>query len=221
MAFCTNCGSVMDDNSRFCVKCGKAVPSTGGAVAASAAAPAPAASGMTAAPAQQKSGGALKIVLIIVAILLIIGVIIAGAVGYGIYKLKKSVTVSQDGEQAVIETPFGKVGGGTLTASEAAEQLGVDLYPGAEQEGDAASGTLGNISTVTLILTTGDSVDQVAQFYRSRYPKGMATSTDGNFTLLAGDKTSTLTITAEDSGGRTKITIAKITGSGQNIEASE
>lgn len=220
MAFCTNCGSVMDDNARFCVKCGKAVTPAAGAAAASAPASAPAAAGVPAPAPAQKSGGALKIVLIILAILLIIGAIIAGVVGYGIYKLKKSVNISQSGDSAVIETPYGKFGGGTLSSSDAAEQLGVDLYPGAEQEGDAASGTLGNTSTVSITLMTSDTVDQVAQFYKSRYPKAMTTSTDGNFTLVAGDKTSMLTINAEDSSGRTKITIAKITGSG-NTEASE
>ncbi len=222
MAFCTSCGSMMDDNAHFCTKCGKNVtPLVASSGPAAAAKPAP----MAAAPVAvqpQKSGGILKIILIIVAVLVILGILAVAGIGYGVYRMRKNMRITQHGNSATIETPFGKVSGGAVDGFEAMRKIGVDAYPGASQVGQASSATLGNLSTVNVVLTTGDSVEQVADFYRKRFPTTVVTSShEDKFSLVARDADSTVTIVAERSAGATKIVISKMTNAAKAGDNSE
>ncbi len=221
MAFCTSCGSMMDDNAHFCTKCGKTVsPLVASSGPSAAAKPAPIAAAPV--PAQPQSSGVLKIILIVVAVLVLLGILVVAGIVYGAYHMRKNMRISQHGNSTTIETPFGKVSGGAVDSSEAMSKIGVDIYPGASQVGQASAATLGNLSTVNVVLTTGDSVEQVADFYRKRFPKTVVTSSnEDRFSLVARDADSTITIAAERNAGGTRIAISKMTNAAKGSGDSE
>src|SRR5579863_209619 len=95
-----------------------------------------------------KSGpSALKVILIIVAILVGLGMIGAGIVGYGIYRVAKSVHKDANGE-ITINTPKGAI---TADPNEkfTAADLGIAIYPGATQGKGGLRMTIGSKSMVT------------------------------------------------------------------------
>src|ERR1700730_5076555 len=121
MAFCNSCGATLSPGTKFCNTCGATVASTPGV--SSAAAP----------PATPPTGGsrALKIILIVVAVIVLIGILGIATVGIIGYRIAKSSRVSQNGDHVKVDTPFGSVGT-FKDPDQAAKDLGVDLYPGAE-----------------------------------------------------------------------------------------
>jgi hypothetical protein len=79
-----------------------------------------------------KSGGsALKIILIIFAVLVGLGILGAGAVGFTVWRVARAFHVNGKNGQVTLNTPSGSV-----TASNAsnftADELGTDIYPGAQ-----------------------------------------------------------------------------------------
>lgn len=201
MAFCTSCGAQLDPNSQFCTKCGaRQAAGVGGR-----AAPAPASGGSS----------ALKIVLIVVAAVIVIGLVGSAVtaifIGKKLHDAKVSI-VEKNGEATVV-TPMGTVHT-TKDAAKIAENLGVEIYPGATAvEGGSEVQAMG-MHTVTGVFETGDSVEKVAEFYRQQYPKGIYTASDREHTLLSGDKGAMVTIHMQDQGGKTKITIVNMAGKG-------
>lgn len=204
MAFCTSCGTTLDPNSQFCTRCGarQAV----GVGAGAAAAPA---------PAQGGGSNTVKIVLIIVAGLCILGVFGTIASVLIVRKVVKDTRASVDerrGEARVV-TPFGTVES-TKDPAVIAQQLNVDIYPGAQAvEGGSNVQAMG-VHTVTGVFETADSVDKVADFYRKRFPNGIYSAEDREHTLVSGDRGSMVTIHMQDEGGKTKITIVNMAGKG-------
>lgn len=217
MAFCTNCGSTMDPNAHFCTKCGKSVtPSSEPPVSAAAQTyTPPAAAPQTYAPAQPSpsgGGNALKIVLIVVGVFVLIGVMaIAGLVVVG-HHVRNRIRASQDGRSSSVDFGGFKASTNKSNAHDLARKIGVDLYPGAQQEGDSSEATFGKMTTATIRLTTSDSVDKVASFYKSRYPSAMTSVEGSKFTMISSDNNGTLTLTAEENGGETAIDISKVSG---------
>ncbi len=204
MAFCTSCGAQLDANAQFCVKCGsRQAAGTGGA------APAPA-------PAPASGGNALKIVLIVVAGVILLGVV--GSVATMIFVGKRlhdaKVSVVEKGGEATVITPMGTVHT-TKDPAKIAENLGVEIYPGAKAiEGGSEVQTMG-MHTVTGVFETSDPVDKVGDFYHAKYPKGMYTATDRDTSLIFGSKGSMVTIHIQDEGsGKTKLTIVNMAGKG-------
>lgn len=233
MAFCTSCGAQIADGVKFCTSCGAAQTSTS-QPAVSPAAPASAAATAAAAPAAAtaqpapKKGSGLKIVLIVLGIIFaLILLVIVGVVGTGVYfahKLKQSVNVTQNGDTATISTPMGEIGGSTDT-DKVLEQLGSDLiYPGATplKEG-TSSGTFAGITAVNAFFESSDSVDQVAEFYHSKYPKAtLAGSAPEGRTLIFNTDKGTVTVVVKEDAGKTKITVSRIEGKkGNTTESSE
>jgi hypothetical protein len=99
-------------------------------------------------PPPKKGPSALKIVLIIVAVVVGLGIIGVCIAGYGVYRLAKSGNLQ------------------TSTQPVTASDLGVALYPGAEQKANVSATVLGkNILTATFL--TSDSKDQVVTFYQN------------------------------------------------------
>lgn len=218
MAFCTSCGSNMDANAHFCPKCGKSVQPAA-ATPAAAAAPAPSSMPPVQAyvPPPSKSGGSgvLKVVLIVIGVFVLIGVMSVAGLMYTAYRVRRSFHVTQDGNNATVD-----FGGGFKAsannggnAAELARKVGVDLYPGASSGGETSEAQFGNMKTATIKLTTNDSVQQVGDFYKSRYANAMVSTRDANeFTLVSTTNDGTITITARNSGGPTSIEIAKVSG---------
>jgi len=99
-------------------------------------------------PPPKKGPSALKIVLIIVAILVGLGIIGVGIAAYGVYRIAKSGNLQ------------------TSTQPVTASDLGVALYPGAEQKTNVHVTVLGK-SVLTATFLTSDAKDQVVAFYQN------------------------------------------------------
>jgi len=207
MAFCNSCGATLDAGTKFCNKCGAAVPA--------ASAPAASAPLTTTAPSQGGGGSAVKIILIVVAVVVGLAMITAGIGAYFLHrayvKVKESQIEQKDGK-VKIESPFGNLETST-DPGEAAKNVGVDLYPGAEVSKDGtATMTIGGMRTATAVLETGDSPDKVAAFYKSKLPQAAYSSNQGDhYSLMSGDKDNMTTVTIESRGDKTIIQISRVT----------
>lgn len=117
------------------------------------------------APPPAKSGpSALKIVLIIVAIIFGLGIIGVGGIVYVGYRFAHSVHQDKNGNVAV--NGFG------ITANSAdnlsAADLGVEIYPGAEQAKGGMKMNIAGTSSVVGKFVTSDSKDAVFAFYKDK-----------------------------------------------------
>jgi hypothetical protein len=142
---------------------------------------------------------ALKIVLIIVGIFVGLGLIAAGFAGYGFYKFAKSSNFTTS-SQPVTEA-----------------DLGVPLYPGAEQGKASVRMTIVGKNMLTATLLTSDSKDQVIAFYRSNLgpdAQGTNTSRGETFMLDKGSGESVVVTISQNpslAGGQTQIVIMHAT----------
>ena len=213
MAFCNSCGATLGPGAKFCNKCGAAV-----VAGPSAGAPAPtplAAAGPTPlSPTEgQKGGGssALKIVLIVVAVIVGIGVLGLATLGIIAYKVARGTHVQQQGDQVKVETPFGTVQT-SKDPDQAAKDLGVDIYPGAEaQKTGAASANFGPVHTASANFETSDSVDKVCGFYKSKFPAASVKTSDENHcTIVSSDQKNMVTINIQASGNTTTFQITSV-----------
>jgi hypothetical protein len=158
-------------------------------------------------PPPKKGPSALKIVLIVVAIFVGLGLIAVGVVGYGIYKFAKSSNVSTS----------------TQPVSEA--DLGVAIYPGADDKANIRMTVMGK-NTLTATFLTSDSKDQVVAFYQSKLCSNARSSSSGNsetFMLDKGNGESVLvTITQSStlSEGKTQIVIVHATSASASQSGS-
>lgn len=211
MAFCNSCGATLVPGTKFCNKCGSPItPGTAPMATPTASAPSPNVA-PTPAPAQPTGGSsALKIVLIVVAVIIGIGIIGIAGVGFVGYRIAKSAHVQQKGDSVKVETPLG-----TFSANDpdqAVKDLGVDVYPGAQvQKEGTASASFGSIHTVSANFETGDPLDKVCDFYRTKFPSATVNTSDQDHcSIVAKDKNNAITINIEASGGTTKIQIASV-----------
>ncbi len=208
MAFCNACGTSIAAGTKFCSKCGAAVAASSAAVApAVAAGSTPVAS----APPPASGGGALKVILIVVGVIVLVGVLSVASIGFLAWRVARHTHVRQDGDNVKVETPFGTVQT-TQDPQEAARNLGVDLYPGAQILKDGSSSvTFGAVHTSTLNADTPDSLDKVCAFYKSRFPNAMVTSSDTNeCNIVSNDKKNMVTISLKAQSDKTKIVIANV-----------
>ncbi len=211
MAFCTSCGAQIADGAKFCTGCGVTQVQAPQAVASSQpVAPAPAQPAAVQ-PAPKQGGGALKIVLIVLAVVFgLIILIIAGGIGMGVYIAHKT-KVRQHGNSATISTPWGEVNT-TTDPSKVAEQLGVEVYPGATplKEGASVSGIPG-MSIVTARFESDDPIDKIEQFYKEKYPEAMvSTASENARTIAYGGGKGAITIVLHNEDGKTRIDISRV-----------
>jgi hypothetical protein len=205
MAFCNSCGATLAAGTKFCNKCGAAV--------AGAPIPAAASSG-TSTPATAPTGGssALKIVLIVVGALVVLGVLCVATIGLIGYHFVKNAHVRHEGDHVTVDTPFGSVEA-NKDPEQAARDLGVDIYPGAQvQKSGAASTTFAGVHTVAVNFESSDSVDKVCSFYKAKYPAATASTSDQNHCgLVVSDKNNMITISVHAGSDGTRIQISNIT----------
>jgi hypothetical protein len=206
MAFCNSCGATLDSGAKFCNKCGTTQP--GAAAAAPVLSPGAAAPGTP-----QKSGGALKVILIVVAVIVVFGILAVGAFSFFAYRIARHSRVHNENGNVRVETPFGTVNT-TTDPNEAARNLGIDSYPGAEVvKGTTSDLTMGNMHTASADFETSDPVSTVAEFYKSKVPNAnVVSSTGDHYAIISTDKKNMLTINIEPKNGRTRIHITKISG---------
>ncbi|HEY4762168.1 MAG TPA: zinc ribbon domain-containing protein [Candidatus Sulfotelmatobacter sp.] len=211
MAFCNSCGATLNPGTKFCNKCGAAVaaaPVAAGAPASSVSSPP-----TPSAPAPTPTGGssALKIILIVVAVIVGIGILGIATVGIIGYRIAKSSHVTQNGDHVKVETPFGSVET-SKDPDQAAKDLGVDLYPGAEvQRNGASSAAFGGIRTVSAMFKISDAPDKVCSFYKSRFPGAMVTTSEQHHcTIVSNNQKNMITINIQASGDDTRLQITNV-----------
>ena len=213
MAFCNSCGATLVQGTRFCSKCGAAILSSspaalGVAPAAGTVVPPP----TPPVPPQPSGGGALKAILIIVAVIVVVGFLCIAAAGFAAWRFAHRTHIRQEGDNVKVETPFGTVES-TKDPEEAARDLGVDLYPGAQilKEG-ANTATIGTVHTATIKSETTDSLDKVSSFYKAKFPNATVATCDAEqCTIVSNDDKNVTTINLRTSGGKTTILISNVT----------
>lgn len=208
MAFCTSCGANIADTAEFCTSCGAktsapaARSTAGGAVAQPAL--------QTSTP--QPSGSGLKIVLIALGLICGIVILMAAIIGVVGWRIAHHSRVVTTRNGARIETPFGKIES-TENTDEAIRNLGVDVYPGAKVTKGASAVQFGNMKTASAVFETSDSPEQVADFYRAKFPNAMVSATDQNgHSIVSTDNDHMVTIHIQARGGVTRIEIANVSG---------
>jgi flagellar basal body-associated protein FliL len=206
MAFCNSCGATLDTGAKFCNKCGTTQP---GAASASVT---PVFTGTTPGTTP-KSGGALKVILIVVAVIVGLGILGIAAVSFVGYRIAKHSRVHNENGNVRVETPFGTVNT-TTDPDEAARDLGIDSYPGAEVvKGTTSNMTMGTMHTATADFETSDAPSAVAEFYKSKVPNANVVSATGDhYAIISTDKKNMLSINIEPKGGKTRIHIARVSG---------
>lgn len=209
MAFCNACGATLDGGAKFCTKCGATQP-VGRASSATSSSIPPASTPATAAP--QSSSG-LKIILIVVAVIVALGILGVAAVSFIGYRIATHSRVRNRDGNVRVETPFGTVQSST-DPDEAARNLGIDLYPGAEVvKGTSSNMNMGSMHTAAAEFETSDPADRVADFYKSKVPgANVISSTADHYAIISTDKKNMLTVNIEPRDGKTRIHIARVTG---------
>jgi hypothetical protein len=209
MAFCNSCGASIAPGTRFCNKCGAAVLTSSPAPAAASSAP-PAVSS----PAPASGGGALKAILIVVGVIVLFIILGVTSIAFFAWRVAHHTRVRHDGDNVKVETPFGTVET-TKDPQDAARNLGVDLYPGAEvlKEG-SVSMTFGTVHTAALNFETSDSVEKVCSFYKPKFPNAtVVTSEADQCTIVSNDHKNMITINAKIQSGKTRIAITNVSNS--------
>ncbi len=220
MAFCNSCGTSITSGTRFCSKCGapilaSTIPSAStSAPSTPSTVPVPPGTTLPGSAAQSSAqgGGALKVILIVVGVIVLLGILGFASLGYFAWRVAHRVHARQDGNNVKIDTPFGSVQT-TQDPADAAKNLGVELYPGADVEkGGSSSATFGAVHTATVKAESTDSVDKIASFYKAKFPNAMVTSSDaGRCTIISNDHHSMITINIESEDGKSKILITNVT----------
>jgi hypothetical protein len=168
------------------------------------------------APPPKTGPSALKVILIVLAILVGLGMIGAGIVAYGVYRVAKSVHKDADGN-ITVNTPKG-----TFTANTSdtftASDLGIAIYPGATQGKGGLRMNIAGKSMVSANFLTPDSPDKVVAFYKDKAGPNAQTMSTGNgaiITLESDSNSITVTImqSASENNGQTQITIVNSSSS--------
>jgi hypothetical protein len=165
------------------------------------------------APAKSGGSSAIKIVLIVVAIFVVLGILGAGIVGYGIWRVSRSIHSSISSAEKTITTP-----GGSFTVNSTktftSDDLGIALYPGAEQitKGSMRM-TLPTGPIVAASFLTSDSKDKVIAFYKDKLGSEATTMDAGDTAILSANKSKeesvmlTITQKPSENNGKTHIHI--------------
>jgi hypothetical protein len=164
-------------------------------------------------PQPPKSSGSpvVKIILIVVGVFVFLGVVGAAFIGFGLYKVSKSVHADGNGNVS-ISTP-----GGTISTSKnsniSAADLGTDPYPGATSgDGSMNMKTPGG-SMVTAVYNSTDSADKIVAFYKAKLgDQASIVQTNDGTVLSSGDKDKeNIVITITPQGSSSKIAIIHVT----------
>jgi hypothetical protein len=208
MAFCNSCGSTVDPNGKFCTSCGAPMPFGGGGEPVPGAAPPP----VTRA-ASSGGGGVLKIILIVIGIFVVLGIAGAAATAFGVWKLAKATRVQQHGERVRVTSPLGTVET-NQNPEQTLRQTGVDPYPGATAVPSSSTAiAVGGMKTATAEFETPDTPQQVARFYKSRFPNASLTESQADhYVIVSTSDAGFVTITVEPREGKTHLTVAVVKG---------
>ncbi|HZQ96790.1 MAG TPA: zinc-ribbon domain-containing protein [Candidatus Sulfotelmatobacter sp.] len=204
MAFCNSCGAQLTEGTKFCSKCGAAIA---GVPAAALFSPTP---GSTPA-ATAGSSSALKTILVIVGAIVLIGVVGIASLAFIGMRVARHTRVMQEGDHVKVETPFGTAET-SKDPDQAAKDLGIDVYPGAEAQKEGSStATFGRVRTVSAAFLSDDAVEKVCAFYRSKFPNATVSSSDRDrCTIVSNNPPNMITINVEPNGEGSKFQIASV-----------
>jgi hypothetical protein len=168
------------------------------------------------APAPKSGSSAVKIILIIVGIFFGLGIIVAGIVGYGVYRVAHSIHKDANGN-ITVNSPTGPITANSSDTFTAAD-LGIAIYPGATQGKAGLRMNIAGKSMVTANFLTPDSQDKVMAFYTAKAgpnAQTITTSAGGTVTIQNGANSISVTVTqsANENDGKTQFTIVNISGS--------
>ena len=151
------------------------------------------------------------IVLIVVGVFVLLGVIAAGVIGFGAYKLSKTIQRDNNGNVS-ISTPDGTITTGK-SANISAADLGTEPYPGATSSVGSMNMKTSSGSMVTAVYTSPDPADKVVAFYKEKLgDEASVVQTGHGTTLTAGERDKNqITISISPQGDLTKIAIIHIT----------
>jgi energy-converting hydrogenase Eha subunit A len=152
----------------------------------------------------------LKIVLIVVGVFVVFGIIVAGVIGIGVYRVAKGAHKDSNGNVS-ISTPNGTITTGTSAISEA--DLGTAVYPGAVSGQGSMNMKTPNGSMVTAVYTSTDAADKIIAFYKEKLGDQASVVQSSNGTVLSsGDKEKdSIVITITPEGNSSKIAIIHVT----------
>lgn len=134
------------------------------------------------------------------------------------------VEVDKDAETMTITTTDQEGKETTITSSKDADlsKLGLATYPGAQQEGSSTV-TADEGGHMTVVLTTADPFDKVAQFYKDKYPdvgKHEVSGPDGSQMLMmhVSEAPQVKTVMVTKDKGDDKVHIALVSVSEEKTE---
>jgi hypothetical protein len=168
------------------------------------------------APPPKSGSSAVKIILIILGIFVGLGIIVAGIVGYSVYRVAHSIRRDANGNISVT-TPKGTITANSSDTFTAAD-LGIAIYPGATQGKSGLRMNIAGKSMVTANFITPDSPDKVMAFYKDQAGPNAQTVTTiagGTITIQNGANSISVTVTqgSAPNNNKTQITIVNISGS--------
>ena len=199
MAFCTACGAPMDNTAGVCPKCG-----------ANAAASAPSAVSPPATSAMRQPAGrnALSIVLIVVAVVIAFGILATVGTVFALKRMAHRVRTGPN--STVITTPFGSVT--TDDPAVVAQQLGVDVYPGARGIKGSATVGIGGMQVAAAKFESDAAPDKILEFYQRRYPKAAFRVVGANNSMVFSTDQGMVTIKVSSRGDGSLLEIARVSG---------
>jgi hypothetical protein len=160
----------------------------------------------------RQGSSAVKIILIIVAVVVCLGIAVVGVVGYGFYRISKAVHKDLTTGKVTIDTPNGPISATTDNKMTEAD-LGIAIYPGAEQAAGGAKLNLGGGPMVSANFLTSDPKDKVIAFYKDQLGSSAQVMESGNsaFLILTKPNKESVNITVSQRAGqfdgKTRITI--------------
>ena len=188
------------------------VPPSGGYVPP-AGYPAPAA-----APVRSGGGSAVKIILIVLAAIIGLGILGAGAVGFMVWRVAHAIHTHAKNGDFTINTPNGSMTAGTAS-NFTAEELGAEIYPGAQAVQGGMRMNLPTGSIVSGAFETSDSKDQVLTFYKSKFGSDASVFDGGNSAMISlkkGEHETVMVTISAASDGKTKVSIVHTKNKGQS-----
>lgn len=161
------------------------------------------------APAQTGGGSAVKIILIVLAVVIGLGVLGASAVGFMVWRVAHAIHTHAKNGDFTLNTPGGMISTGTPN-SYTAEELGADIYPGAQATAGGMRMSLPSGSIVSGAFETSDSKDQVLNFYKGKFGSDASVFDGSNSAMISvkkGDHESVMVTIAAEHNGKTKVSI--------------
>jgi hypothetical protein len=219
MSFCTACGAVSGGPPAPAAPVPLAVVPPPVAVPGTAAPSA-------AAPVAKSGSPVLKIILIVLAVLIFFSLLSAGACVYFVYRAKQRVSQFEKQVRTTFPTPTGArqvptqpgapaetPGAAPVPGTAPAVDITTLGYPGATPAEGGGQLNLGIGGVKVQESSTSDPADTVVAYYKAKLgPNAIVNQTGGTtvLQLLGSSGMINVTIAADQSSGKTKITVSSI-----------